>query len=332
MSAVLNAALPIFALILAGFLCARRGILGPAATDSLNSFVVWLALPALLFQAMAQITRPEIDHPAFLAAYGLGMAATFACSFALDRRRGRRLADRAIEGLDAAYANTGFMGIPLCLAALGPASLPPAIIATLLTACVLFAAAIVLIETDLQRAHAGAGSRPGLRPVLRKVAGSLARNPLLAAPVLGLAFAATGADLPAPVLRFTTLLGAAASPCALVTIGLFLAQSGAQSGAASDPATDTASHRAATRGTVARLVALKLLGQPALTAFLAFAVFPMPAPWSHAAVLLAALPIGTGPFMLAKLYDREAAVTSRAILLSTVLSVATISVLVARLG
>ena len=326
MSAVLNAALPIFALILAGFLCARRGILGPHATDSLNAFVVWLALPALLFQAMAQITRPEVDHPAFLAAYGGGMAVTFACSFALDRRRGRRLADRAIEGLDAAYANTGFMGIPLCLAALGPASLPPAIIATLLTACVLFAAAIVLIETDLQRPHGGA--RPGLLPVLRKVAASLARNPLLAAPALGLAFAATGADLPAPALRFTTLLGAAASPCALVTIGLFLAQSGTRP----DPATDTAPHRAATRGTVARLVALKLLLQPALTAFLAFAVFPMPAPWSHAAVLLAALPIGTGPFMLAKLYDREAAVTSRAILLSTVLSVATISLLVARLG
>ncbi len=351
LSAVLNAALPIFALILAGFLCARRGLLGAGATDSLNRFVVWLALPALLFQAMAQITRAEIDHPAFLAAYGGAMAATFGCSFALDRRRNHRLADRAIEGLDAAYANTGFMGIPLCLAALGTASLPPAIIATLLTACVLFAAAIVLIEADLQRpdarhpdpAHpAGvAAPRPGLLPVLRKVAGSLARNPLLAAPVLGLAFAATGAGLPAPLLRFTTLLGAAASPCALVTIGLFLAESGAgsrtpataQSGPARpDPATDTPTHRAATRGTVARLVALKLLLQPALTAFLAFVVFPMPAAWSHAALLLSALPIGTGPFMLAKLYDREAAVTSRAILLSTVLSVATISALVARLG
>ncbi len=351
MSAVLNAALPIFALILAGFVCARRGVLGAGATDSLNRFVVWLALPALLFQAMAQITRAEIDHPAFLAAYGGGMAATFAGSFALDRRRGLRLADRAIEGLDAAYANTGFMGIPLCLAALGPASLPPAIIATLLTACVLFAAAIVLIETDLQRpddARPGPGPgvapppaaphrpRPGLLRVLGKVAGSLARNPLLVAPVLGLAFAATGAGLPAPLLRFTSLLGDAASPCALVTIGLFLAEPGAESGAGPasrrDPATDTAAHRAATRGTVARLVALKLLGQPALTALLAFVVFPMPAPWSHAALLLSALPIGTGPFMLAKLYDREAAVTSRAILLSTVLSVATISVLVARLG
>jgi malonate transporter len=61
MSLVLTAVLPIFALILAGWVCARRGILGPAATESLNNFTVWLALPALLFQAMADITASQID-------------------------------------------------------------------------------------------------------------------------------------------------------------------------------------------------------------------------------------------------------------------------------
>ena len=121
--------------------------------------------------------------------------------------------------------------------------------------------------------------------------------------------------LPGPVLRFVTLLGAAAGPCALVTVGLFLQQQ-----------RERADPRA-----VGRLVALKLVVQPALT--LAFAWFaPMPKPWFDAALLLAALPTGTGPFMLAKLYGREAAATSRAILFSTVLSVATVSALVAVLA
>jgi malonate transporter and related proteins len=309
MEAVINAALPVFALILTGYVCARRRILGTAATTSLNDFVVWLALPALLFQAMAQITWQQIDHPGFIAAFGGGMLATFVLCFVLERRRGQRLADRSIEGLDAAYANTGFMGIPLCLATFGAAGLPAAIIATLLTACVLFAGSIVLIEMDLQQAR-------GVWRTMGKVGLSLARNPLVVSPVLGLVWAAVGAPLPAPVLRFTTLLGGAASPCALVTIGLFLAQTG----------------NAGKTAVVARLVGLKLLLQPAITAVLAFWVFPMPALWSHSALLLSALPIGTGPFMLAKLYDREAAVTSRAILFSTVLSVVTISLLVAWFG
>jgi malonate transporter and related proteins len=317
MEAVFDAVIPVFALIFTGHLCARRGILGPAATDSLNNFVVWLALPALLFQAMAGITWAEVDHPGFLAAFTGGMMLTFLLSFLLGRRAerpaGHRLADRSIEGLDAAYANTGFMGIPLCLAALGHASLVPAIIATILTACVLFAGAIVLIETDM-------GEQPHLGATLRKVARSLARNPLIVSPLLGLVVAILHGvlhiALPAPVTRFTTLLGNAASPCALVTIGLFLAQS--------EAARETA--------LVTRLVALKLLVQPALTAILAFWVFPMPTIWAHTALILSALPIGTGPFMLAKLYNREAAVTSRAILVSTVLSLLSVSALVAWLA
>jgi predicted permease len=313
MHTVIDSVLPIFALILTGYVCARRDILGREATDVLNKFVVWLALPALLFQAMAQITWQQIDHPGFLAAFTLAMAATFLLSFAAGAKAHARLADRAIEGLDAAYANTGFMGIPLCLAALGAAALVPAVIATILTACVLFAAAIILIEMDIQQT-------PNLAATIRAVALSLGRNPLIAAPLAGLAAALlqglTGTLLPAPVWRFTNLLGNAASPCALVTIGLFLAQS---------------SNLAGETGLIARLVALKLLVHPALTAILALWVFPMPLLWAQTAILLSALPIGTGPFMLAKLYDREAAVTSRAILVSTVLSVFTVSVLVALL-
>lgn len=308
MNAVLNAAGPIFALTLLGFIAARRGILGHAATESLNNFVVWLALPALLFQASAQITAAQLSQGGFAASFGGGMAITYALSFALDRRPGsHRLADRSIEGLDASYPNTGFMGIPLCLAAFGPASLPAAIIATILTTCVLFAGAITLIELDL---HAEAG----LGRTLAKVGRSLLRNPLVMAPVIGSLFAATGWSLPGPALRFTTLLGGAASPCALVTIGLFLAQTRAGAG-------QTA--------VVARLLALKLLVQPAIAAVLAYGVFTMPRLWADIAVLMSALPIGTGPFMLAKLYNRGAAVTSRAILLSTVLSVVTVSALVA---
>jgi hypothetical protein len=131
--------------------------------------------------------------------------------------------------------------------------------------------------------------------------------------MLGLAWAGTGLALPEGLDRYVSLLGASASPCALVTIGLFLAQT---ESASSGPG-------------VLRLVAGKLLLQPAVTALLAFQVFSMPPLWAWTAVLMSALPIGTGPFMLAQMYGRDARVTSRAILVSTVLSVVTVSLLVA---
>lgn len=305
MSLILEAVLPLFALILAGWLAGRRKLLGPAATDSLNSFVVWMALPALLFQAMAQISWDEIRQPGFIAASAIAMAVVFALSFLAGRKEGRRLADASIASLAAAYGNAGYMGIPLCIMVLGEASLPAVIIITLLTACVLFAFSIMLVELDLQRSAT-------LGATLRKVGLAVIRNPLVAAPIAGLLVSGVGWTLPAPVLQFTTLLGAAASPCALVTIGLFLSQG------------STTRHR----GTVWRIVSLKLLIHPLLAFVLVTWVFDVPPMWASAAILLAALPVGTGPFMVAKLYDREPAVTSEATLLSTALSVFTVSLLV----
>ena len=310
MQAVLNAALPIFALILTGFICARIGIFGSTATDSLNRFAVYLALPALMFGAMSKITPEQTRQVGFALAFACGIAVTFACGFALSRWRGRSVASASIEGLDAGYSNVGFMGIPLCLLVFGPSSLPAAIIATLFTACVLFLFAIVVIESDLRK---GAST---LR-TLGKALLSLFYNPLLVAPLAGLCVGLTGVALPAPIERFATILGGAASPCALICIGLFLAQEPVVSG-------DTVS--------VGALVAMKLVLQPAVTALFAFYVFDVPAVWAKAAVLLSALPIGSGPFTIAKLYGLQAGVTSGAILVSHVFSIFTVSALVARFG
>src|SRR3954464_8755176 len=152
MNAVLNAALPIFALILTGYLCGRFGVFSPQATDSLNRFAIYLALSALMFLAMSKITPDQVSQVGVALAFAGGIAVTFALGFGLSRWRGRPVANASIEGLDAGYSNVGFMGIPLCLLVFGPSSLPAAVIATLFTACVLFLFSIVLIEVSTRTA------------------------------------------------------------------------------------------------------------------------------------------------------------------------------------
>jgi len=132
---------------------------------------------------------------------------------------------------------------------------------------------------------------------------------------LGAAWAMGGAPLPGPASQFLTLLGTAATPCALVSLGLFLAQK--QEG-----------RRDGTLG----LVLAKLLLQPLVTAFLAFRVFELPALWANSALLLSALPTGTGPFMLASFYGREGALVARVILLTTLGSLVTVSLCLYLLG
>jgi predicted permease len=309
MHAVLTIAAPLFLIILAGVVCALAGLMDSTVTIALNRFVYYIALPALLFRGVAEADSTTAFNLQFIAAFGGGIAITFILVLACHRLTAPRLADGGIQALGASFANAGFMGLPLAAMAFGDAGLPPAIIATVLTACALFAVAVAVVEADLQSL-----ARP--LETVRRVAVVLIGNPLLIAPVLGGLVAASGAPLPIEVHTVTTLLGAAAGPCALFTLGLFIAQ-----------------QRTLGRPTtIAWLVFLKLLVHPAATYVLAFHVFSLPPVWAKVAVLSSALPTGIGPFVLAKIYGIQGAEAAGTILISTVLSIVTISALVAWLG
>ncbi|MCJ2052682.1 AEC family transporter [Methylobacterium sp. J-070] len=311
MPSTLLVVLPIFALVFSGCLVRRIGVLGAAATTELNRFVVFLALPALLFDVTAHAHGSAIWKPGFIAAFGLSSLAVFSVTVLIRRGAGRPLADAAVDGLNAGYANCGFMGFPLALVAFGPEALAPTTVAAILTVCGVFAVAIALIETGLRVEAAATGLEgPGV-PVWRAVARSLVRNPLLVAPALGALVPSAGLTLPAPVETFLKLLGGAAAPCALVALGLFLAQK----------------RRPRSRGqgrVAALLVGLKLAVHPLLAYGLGRYVFELPPLLLHVAVLMAALPTGTGPFMLAEFYRREADLTATVVLVSTVLAVVTV--------
>jgi predicted permease len=120
-----------------------------------------------------------------------------------------------------------------------------------------------------------------------------------------------GLSIPDSAETFLKLLGGAAAPCALVALGLFLAEKRERSEQNSR--------------TTTILVGLKLILQPAITWLLASIVFGLSPLLTHTAVLLSALPTGTGPFMLAEFYRREASVTSNGVLASTIVSLVTLS-------
>jgi malonate transporter len=297
--------LPVFGLVLAGFACRRRGVLGPSAASELNRFVVWLALPALLFDVMAHATWQQFYQPAFVAAFALAAGGVFVLILTVRILSGRHLADASVDAIAASSPNTAYVGFPLCVIVFGTASVTPPTIATILVTCVLFATAIVLIEVGLQTE--GTPHKLGLALVR-----SLARNPLIVSPIAGVLVAGTHVTVPQSAETLLRLLSGATSPCALVSLGLFLAEK-RPSGTA--------------LGGSLLLTGSKLLLQRVLTWWLAARVFALPLTLVQIAVVLAALPTGTGPFMLADFYRREAHIASRTILLSTLGSLVSLSFL-----
>ena len=297
---VFNVVLPVFLLILIGYLGGRAGKLGTNASIELNRFVVWLALPAQLFNFAANSGWQTLWQPSFITAFFLSCLIVFVVVLLISWMRNRDLAAASFNGLSASYSNTGYMGIPLCALALGQDGLAPAIISTFIV-FVMFALATVLIEVGIL-------SHKKSHEIVWSVIKSLCTNPLLIAPVAGLAWAASDLTLYDPIAQVIAFLAAAATPCALVSIGLFLMQ------------------KSTTAPAQAWGISLaKLILQPVIAWVIAGPILELPTLWVNAIVILSALPTGTGPFMLAQYYKADGSVISRVVLITTVSSLLTLS-------
>jgi predicted permease len=303
--------LPVFLIIAAGYGAGKLGLLGEGASRALNRFVIWLALPCLMFDVVATTDWVRLWDPRFVAVSIFGSLTVFGLGMVLGRLRRLGLADLAVDGLNASYSNSAYIGFPLLLLVLGPECRPYVAIAATLTLVALFATGVILIELGRSRGH-GFG-----RAFMHATIGIL-KNPVLVAPILGLLWWLGGIPLPRSAESFVAMLGGAASPSALVAIGLFLAER---------PVIESVTNRF-----VLGLSLAKLVVHPALTAFLAWYVFPLPPRVAFTAIALAALPTGTGPFMIAEFYARDGKVTAGTILMSTLASVLTLAAILSLLG
>ncbi|HEX9791438.1 MAG TPA: AEC family transporter [Kiloniellales bacterium] len=310
MQAIITVILPVFGIMLTGYAAGRIRLLGEASSEALNRFVYYIALPALFFVSLARVPVGEVLNGPFLAAFGGGVLATFGIALLVGIFVfPNRLAALGLHGLCAIFSNTGYLGIPILLIIFGDAGKLPGIISTVIMGTVIMGTGIVLIEADLSQ---------GRGPL--KIAGGVllgvAKSPLILAAAAGLGVSAAGLPVPAPLATFADILGAAASPCALFAIGLFLAGQKVTAGL----------------GEIGWLAALKLVVQPAITWWLAYSVMSMDEPWAAAVVIQAALPTGALVFVLAQQYGIFVQRATATIMVSTVVSVVTLSLLFAALG
>jgi predicted permease len=297
---------PVFGLVACGVLAGRFGLVHQSSSQALNQFVYAFALPAMLFVAVYRGSLDEILSGTFLLAVIGATLVTALAGYAISRFLANGSpAESTLRALNASFANTGYLGIPLVTVAYGERAALPAALATVATNIVSFALAIVCLELFVNPR----------RGAIRRALGGVARSPLIWPIALAIVCVALEIKVPVPVERFATLLSAAAGPCALFAIGLFVSQLSIRAGiAASWPST-----------------ALKLLVHPALMALLAFYVLPIDPFWAKIGVVCASLPLGATAFVLAQRYKLLEGETSTGAVLSTAASVITVSAVMAAL-
>ena len=302
--------LPVFGLVLCGWVAGRMRLVGAESSDALNQFVYYFALPAMLFAAVARGSLEQILNLPFLAGVVLATLGCAAVGFAVSAWiSGGSPQEHSLRALNASFSNTGYLGIPLVTVAYGPEAALPAAMATVATNVMLFATGLTLLEL-FDRKHASHGKGIALALL------GTARSPLIWPIALAIALVAANLTLPLPVMRFADLLAAAAGPGALFALGLFVSRQSMRAGMA-----------AAWPG-----VAIKLALHPLIAAGVFYGLLAVDPLWAKVAVVGASLPLGATAFVLAQRYKLLEVETSCSAVLSTALSVLSVSALMALLA
>ncbi|MBS0500451.1 MAG: AEC family transporter [Ottowia sp.] len=320
MSGILAVTFPFFALVLCGYLAARARLLPLDAVAGLNMFVLYFALPCMLYRFGSGTPAAQLFSPVVALIWMLAAALLVAVSAGWARRRGASWPDAAMGALVAVFPNSGFMGVPLILALLGEGALGP-VMATLLVDLV------VTTSVCIGLSQWGAAGEHGAAKALGRALQGVLRNPMPWSILLGALAGATGFAPWAPVGRTVELLADAASPVALFTIGAVLARSQMQTGA-------PAAGAARAPNDVGLIVLLKLAVHPALVWALGAAAVragAWPAALLAPLVLTAALPAASNVSLLAERFGADNGRVARVILVSTALAFFSFSAAVALL-
>jgi predicted permease len=297
--------LPFFALVLCGWIAARTRRLPADSVAPLNGFVLWFALPAMLFRFVAQTPVDVVIDPRVALGYAAcGLTVYALAAVALRRRARSSWIDTAYGALAAAWPNWGYMGFGLMPALFGERAIAPMIAAGIMDLLVLMP--VALLVASRQHARGGLGALvAGLRAV--------AHNPLFLAIASGLAVSLLHLKIPGPIDEFLRLLGSSAGPVALFAIGVFVYRPGP----------------VRADGPSGWLIALKLLVHPLLMWLVGAYVLQLDGATLAVVTVTTALPAAGTAFLFVERNGGNVDRVASAILLSTALSFVTVTGLTA---
>ena len=217
-----NTVLPILLILALGTALTASGFLTEAFSDALNRVVYWVALPALI---VGKLSSAQFNGAALPVMLGIFTAATL-LSAVLAMVTGQLLgvsrndSGTLIQG--AFRGNLAYIAIPIL--AYSFADLSREDQANALSLSFVFLGPMMILYNVLsvyvlQRSHAE-GARLGAKLLFMR----MARNPLILAALLGLAFNALTGPLPVPLERTLEILGQLSIPGALLCIGASLSR------------------------------------------------------------------------------------------------------------
>ncbi len=302
---ILNIALPFFGLILLGVIAGRIWNKGEEGLAWLNIYVLYFALPPLIFMIVAQTPLEKLANPMFVVATAGATTACFLLMLFVARRfYNVPLREATLMGTSAAYGNIGYMGLPLSVAFFGQAAGVPAALVFCFDIVVLFI---------LTAVFAGLEDRSQNKTqVVGKILWDVLTHPFNIATMLGAIATALKWQPSGGLLTIVEMLMRSAAPVALFAMGVTVSLRG----------------KPELNRELGTLGFIKIILHPILAFSAVYLLVSADTTWLQVAVMMAALPTATNAFILARQYNSYVAGSGAAVITTTAASVVTIPLLV----
>ena len=219
---VLAITVPIYLILGAGYVTTRLGLFERAEMRVFGKYVINIALPALLFNALSQRSVAEVLNPGFVAAFLSGGLVVMLGGILFARRiAGKSLSRAAVMGMGMSCPNSGFIGYPLVAQVLGPATAGVGLaLAMVVENFLLLPLALAIADSDGADAGAAGSTRAQRwRAAVAQSMRGVVRNPMIHGIALGFLFSLAGWKLPEPVGKAVNLLAASCGAISLFVIG-----------------------------------------------------------------------------------------------------------------
>ncbi|GAB3669473.1 AEC family transporter [Halopiger thermotolerans] len=296
---VVSRLLALLVLLLLGTGLRTTGVLNATRTARLNAAAYYVALPALIFVSTYDRDIGELLSPTLLAGLLFVLFATAGIAWLVHRNRSST-PRRSVAIVQSYHSNLGYLGLPLVAATFDDDVTAIASVVLGVVTLTQLPLTIVVLST-LNGAGAAIGD---------EIRG-LATNPVLAALIAGLVTGSVGVSIPGTVTAGLDVLGTLSLPLALLCVGASLQ--------VDLPSVDL--------GATGSVIGLKIVCMPAL-AWLVFSLLDVGATTFTATVVMLGTPTAVSTFVFATELGGDEEFASLNVFLTTLVSIATLFVLI----
>jgi len=292
----------LFILMGIGFAAGKMKFLDEGGNRALSKLLVNFILPALIVDSMQRPFTPEMRDLAYstLGVSFLAYALSFPLAALLVKAIRAEGGERGAHAFGAIFSNCAFMGFPVIEAILGKDAIFAASVANIPFQLLAFSIGPYMLAKT-----AGHGVELRLRSFV---------TPAAVSAFVGFGLFAGGVRLPDTIAEALKLMGNTTTPISMILIGSIISRMDARSAIARPRVYATALYR----------LAVFPLGLYALLSLIGARGLTLSVP-----VVLAAMPVAANSAILAEAYGGDAETASSLVLVSTLLSIATIPILAA---